>query len=153
MSRYATYADLYTLGAPETAFDGLAPEALDGALDAACDTVDSYLANRFTLPLTAVNGDVKRAACIIAAYDLIAGRGWNPSNSGGDSDQLSTRYDKVIEWLRDVAKGLVTPVVTDSAAPTTVVSPGGLPDNVVVAPSLSGDGLSYVVGPPQPRGW
>lgn len=153
MSRYATIPDLYSLGAPETALSELTDDVKESALGAACDVVDSYFANRFTLPLVTWGGDVKRAVCIIAAYDLLSGRGWNPTNTGGDSDQLSTRYDKVLEWLRDVARGLVTPVVTDSAPVSAGAPANSLPDNVVVAPRLSNDGLAYVVGPPQPRGW
>lgn len=154
MSRYATLQQLYGLGAPETSFSEVSEDMRESALTAACDVVDSYLSNRFTLPLVTFGGDVTRAVCIIAAYDLLSGRGWNPASTGGDSDQLSARYDSVKDWLRDVARGLVTPVVTDSSAPTGgAVEAGGLPAQVVVAPRQSCDGFSYTVGPPQPRGW
>jgi phage gp36-like protein len=81
------------------------------------------------------------------------GRGFNSQNAGGDSEQLADRYEKVTTWLRDIAKGDVTPVVTDSAPPTSGggTSTNGAVDQYVVAPRIvCGE---FTVGAPRPRGW
>ncbi|UAW08051.1 hypothetical protein [Myxococcus phage Mx4 ts27htf-1hrm-1] len=156
MARYASLQDLYSLGVPQAALEGEAsPEEQEQGLEAACDLVDSYLSGRFVLPLTAHGRDLTRAAAIIAAYDLMTGRGYNPANQGDDSTQLDKRYEATIEWLRDIAKGIVKPVVTDSSPTPGGGGAGasGVGDGYVVAPRLAPDGDGYVVGEPRPRGW
>lgn len=154
MAHYATLADLYTLGIPEPSLERIPEADRETGLVAACDMVDSYLRERFTLPLLTHGTDITRAACIIAAYDLMTANGLNPANAGDDSTQLDKRYEGTIDWLRDVAKGLVTPVVTDSSPTPSAGGASGLPaGGYVVAPRLSDDGCGYVVGPPRSRGW
>lgn len=152
MARYASLENLYSLGAPESAFDGVSTDAQETGLVAACDMVDSYLRERFTLPLVAYGADLTRAVCIIAAYDLLAGRGYN-SQPGSDSAQAEVRYEKVIQWLRDISRGDVTPVVTDSAPPSTGdgTGSGGEVERYVLAPRIEHG--EYIVGAPRPRGW
>jgi phage gp36-like protein len=48
---------------------------------------------------------IKRATCIIAAYDLLGGRGFDPE-SGTDSIVLK-RYEQVLEWFEKVKAGKV----------------------------------------------
>src|SRR5689334_16114345 len=105
MATYATISNLFILGAPEAAFRdssgtgwGFTDEQLEAGLVAACDLVDSYLRGRFTLPLKSHGQDLTRAACIIAAYDLVTGRGYNPHNQGDDSSQLDKRYEATVSW-------------------------------------------------------
>lgn len=162
MALYASLQDLFQLGAPESAFRGQSnPDAnftdaeLEAGLEAASGHVDSYLAERFTLPLVVPGTAIKRAVCIIAAYDLLTGRGFNPANQGDDSTQLDKRYKSTTDWLEMVAEGKVKPVVTDSSqpAPDDDGSPNTPAGGYVVSPRLSDDGDSYVVGAPRPRGW
>jgi phage gp36-like protein len=162
MARYATLQNLFQLGAPESAFRGqsnadwaFTDAELEAGVDAACGHVDSYLSGRFTLPLVTYGEAVTRAVCVVAAYDLLTSRGYNPANQGDDSSQLDKRYRSVEDWLKDVARGLVTPPVTDSSTPTgdddgNANTPSG---GYVVAPRLSDDGDGYVVGAPRVRGW
>lgn len=161
MARYASLQDLFRLGAPESAFRGqsnqdwgLTDDELEAGLEAACGHVDSYLSGRFTLPLAVHGQSITRAVCIVAAYDLLTGRGFNPANQGDDSSQLDKRYKSIEDWLEKVAKGEVTPVVTDSSAPTPGGGAAAAPaEGYVVSPRLADDGDSYMVGPPRPRGW
>jgi len=158
MARYATLQNLFHLGAPETAFRGQASfedEELEAGLEAACGHVDSYLSGRFTLPLVSHGEAVTRAVCIVAAYDLLTGRGFNPANQGDDSSQLDKRYESTEKWLEKVAQGLVTPVVTDSStgAPDDDGNTSTPTGGYVVAPRLTDDGEGCVVGAPRPRGW
>jgi phage gp36-like protein len=159
MARYATLQHLFQLGAPESAFRGLpvpfTDEELEAGLEAACGHVDSYLSSRFTLPLVVAGSAIRRAVCIIAAYDLLTGRGYNPANQGDDSSQLDKRYASTEKWLDKVADGTVKPDATDSSTPggDDDGSPNTPVGGYVVAPRLSDDGDSYVVGAPRPRGW
>lgn len=159
---YATLQDLFQLGAPESAFRGQSNQdwsftdaELEAGLEAASGHVDSFLADRFTLPLLVPGTAIKRAVCIVAAYDLLTSRGYNPANQGDDSSQLDKRYKSVEDWLEKVAKGEVKPVVTDSSTPgpDDDGSPNTPAGGYVVAPRLANDGDSYVVGAPRPRGW
>lgn len=100
---YATRTDLYRLGLREAAFTGVATADQDAALEAASDTADSYMRSRYTLPLTGYGDDLKSAVCRIAAYELLATRGYNPG-AGGD-ESLESRHDKAVTWLKDVSAG------------------------------------------------
>jgi len=56
---------------------------------------------------------LKRAVCIIAAYDLLSGRGFDPEN--GTDAIIVARYEGIIKWLEAAAKGLVEVLdVTDT---------------------------------------
>lgn len=115
MPSYATTADLTKLAIPAEALVGIVAADQDAALAAASSLADSYLASRFSLPLTKWGDDLRRAVCLIAAYDLMTRRGYNPE--GGDAN-LRLRYDDAIRWLERVADGRIAPAVTDSATST-----------------------------------
>jgi phage gp36-like protein len=61
---------------------------------------DTYLWNTTGWPRA-----IKRATCIIAAYDLLAGRGFDPE-SGTDAI-IVERYRQIIKWLEAVAADAV----------------------------------------------
>lgn len=121
MSVYATAADLTRLAIPAEALEGITVEDQDAALSAASSVADGYLASRYTLPLTSWGDDLRRAVCLIAAYDLMTRRGYNPE--GGD-EQLRLRYEDAIRWLERVADGKVTPPAEDSSTAGTSASAG-----------------------------
>jgi phage gp36-like protein len=105
MSQYSTEAQFTALGLPGAAFADLGSPRLVAALVAASGVIDSYLRKRKTLPMVSWEEDLQRACQHIAAWDLMCFRGFNPANP---SDQaVVKRYDDCINWLRDVAKGLV----------------------------------------------
>jgi len=113
MARYATTTDLTRLGLPAVALEGISSDDQQAALDAASSTADGYLASRFRLPLTAWGEDLTRAVCQIAAYDLMVTRGMAPGS--GEAELLGDRSRGALAWLRDVADGRVTPVVTETS--------------------------------------
>lgn len=122
MSQYATLDDLTALGLPAAALSGVDASTRTAALVAASATADSYLGKRFALPLSSWGADLTRAVVAIAAWDLLTRRGFNPA-SGADA-AIGTRNIDAINWLRDVARGLVEPVnLLDSTPPT----PEGMP--------------------------
>jgi phage gp36-like protein len=114
---YATRMELERLALPPEAVAGISDDPLEvdavvnQGLEAASATADGYLAARFDLPLTAWADDLTRVVCIIAAYDIMVVRGFNPDFV---DENLRQRYDDSLRWLRDVAGGKVHPAVTDS---------------------------------------
>lgn len=110
---YATITDLYTYGAPESAFSGLDESTLTAGLDAASVFVDGYLRSRYKLPLTSWGTDITRTTAIVATYDLLTARGYNPM---GPDQLLQVRYDNAVKWLRGVA----TQAIQASVTPTEI---------------------------------
>jgi phage gp36-like protein len=100
---YATRTDLYRLGLREAAFVGISTADQDAALEAASDTADSYLRSRYVVPFTGHGDDLKGAVCRMAAYELLAARGYSPS--AGNDESLENRNDKALTWLKDVSAG------------------------------------------------
>jgi phage gp36-like protein len=115
---YATRTDLEErYGADELAQrESVLPAgAVDRALADADVEIDSYLATRYSVPMSPVPGNVTRIAAAIARYRLL-----------GDSvTELARKdYEDARAWLKDVAAGRVqingaTPLA--AAAPSAVV--------------------------------
>lgn len=112
---YATTSDLYRLALRQAALSGIPAAEQDAALEAASCVADSYLQARYQLPLAAWDDDLRRAVAIIAAYDLLSGRGFAPE---GSDEHVRLRYEDALRWLRDVSTGVVTPVGIVDASPT-----------------------------------
>lgn len=122
---YASRTDLTAYGIPANALGGLTTAQQDAALDAASKRVDSYLRGRYGLPLIAWGVEITQATCVIAAYQLMHTRGYNPA-SGADVN-IENRYHETIAWLEQVQRQAAHPDVTPQpAAPTynrpTVIS-------------------------------
>lgn len=148
MSSYATTSDLASLGLPTAVLDGIAVEDQQRALDAASTLADGYLRGKFTLPITTPSVDLVEAVCKVAAYSLLAVRGYNPET--GSDPNVRDRYRDAIAWLQGVAAGRITPAITDSSVS------GRIGGRFVVQPRLttSSDGSTVISsGAPSPRGW
>ena len=115
---YATEEDLKNpaLGLPAKALAGVNTPDLEDGLISASDTMDSYLSNRFTLPILVWARDMRGACAAIAAYTLLAGRGFNPQ-AGSADEQVRLRYEDAIRWLKDCARGLATPTGIEDSTP------------------------------------
>ena len=115
MPAYATINDLTSLGLRSNALAGIPQASLDAALDAASRLADSYLQARYQLPLSAWGEDLRRCVAVLAAYDVMAVRGFAPE---GVDEHLRLRAEDAIRWLEGVARGLVTPVGIVDATPS-----------------------------------
>lgn len=102
---YADRTDLSRLGIAAAALSGVATATQDAALDAASDTADGYLRGRYTLPLTTWGDDLRAHVCGIAAWRLLANRGFDPNRAGDIA--IRQLYDDAISWLKDVSAGRV----------------------------------------------
>ena len=94
MTRYATTTNLVRLGIRAEALSGVATAVQEEALDAASAVADGYLRARgYVLPITAWSADLTRAVAILAAFDLLVTRGFEPSHSrlGG--------FRRGVRWL------------------------------------------------------
>ena len=117
MTAYATSTDLARFGVGALATAGMASGDLDAAMLAAAAVAESYLAVAYTLPLTSWGDDLRRAVCMIAAWDILGGnRGFNPEQ--GSDTAVRLRYEDAIRWLERVASGAVVPVGIVDSTPT-----------------------------------
>lgn len=81
---------------------------------------DDYLSSAYDLPLTSWGIGLRRRVCVIAAYDLLRVRGFNPE---GSDALVVDAYHEALAWLEKVAKGQLlaaessdqTPTVTENA--------------------------------------
>lgn len=116
MSRYGELADLYTYGAPSSAFGTLTDAEREAGIEAASAEADSALRARGPLPLTRWGNDLKLKVIVIAAYELMCRAGFNP-NAGSDVN-YRLRAEDARAWLKAVARGEMHPDVDFSPAKT-----------------------------------
>lgn len=138
ITEYTDRNGLEAWGIPAGALKGVRSEVIDLAIDSASRLVDSYIGSVYSLPLEAVGRDVARATAVIAAYDLLSVRGFNPATPGAD-ENFRLRYEDAIAWLDKVRKG-------DVVSTGTVGAPGE------PAPTASSVGRPSVISSSQ-RGW
>lgn len=169
MTAYAVLNDVYNLGVPQAAVTALSTAQQQAALDAANDEADSYLGGRFRLPLTAWGTSLKLHVCARAAYTMLVVRGYNPDD---DADkEIFNRSEQARKWFELIAKGEVTPVVTDSSVMAATDSGGPFAQQMTVSttlaanpatqlsigggpPSVTETAVGFVtVGQPNVRGW
>lgn len=160
-SRYATTADMSTYGIPAAAISSVSAQT-QPALDAASAKADSYLTNRYKLPLISWGTDLTSAVCAIAVFDLMALRGFAPE---GADDMIRGRAKDALSWLAQVGSGAATPIgIVDSSGqgreskPTVITGVAGNTTGGTLSPSnlLGGPRTNYpFVGgvTPGTRGW
>jgi phage gp36-like protein len=115
---YATAADLEKYAAGSSAFASMPSDTVNAALSAASALADEYLAQRFTLPLTAWSDKLRSAVCALAAHELFGVRGYNPEL--GPDEVIRQRHDDALRWLREVRDGDAAGIgLTDSTPAET----------------------------------
>lgn len=113
MSQYATIANLATVMTAKE-LTGISSDNQTTALQRASAKADGYLVTKYRMPITAYGDDLTRCVCDIAAYDLLSAKALNPQAGPWN---VRTRYDDAISWLKDIARGIVTPSgITDSSS-------------------------------------
>ncbi len=107
---YATLADLQKrlsddelLRLTDDQDSGSIDEAIvDAAIETAGLEVDSYLGERFTLPLSPIPGIVSHLTQDVAVYNLYA------RNHEGPTEHWQKRYENAVALLRRITEGDVT---------------------------------------------
>lgn len=89
---------LLSVARDETDFDQLNQTKIDAALDDASQTIDSYLAGGYSLPLSAVPPVLVRHCCYLARYFLEENRA---------TDQARKDYEDTLRFLEKVAAGSI----------------------------------------------
>ncbi|MFH2011683.1 MAG: DUF1320 domain-containing protein [Pseudomonadota bacterium] len=77
-------------------------DVLSRAIADADAEIDSYCANRYTVPFSPVPAMIRKLSVDIAIYNLFSRRALDVS------DERQQRYDNAIRFLRDLAKGLIS---------------------------------------------
>lgn len=113
--RLAELADFYRFGLKEDAVDDLLDADIEAQLDAASEVAISYLAARgYAPPFVTWGDDLRSAVCKIAAWDvLVHMRGIDPTTGAHLGIQIGR--DQALQWLRDIAKGLLNLSVVSTA--------------------------------------
>lgn len=113
---YSTPAQFNVYGLPAVALDGFGGVVQD-YLDTAFAEVNSYLRGRYDLPMTVSPPPIElvKAECVVAGYDLISVRGFDPER--GADRIIILRYDKTMKWLMAIADGKVNLDIDSDATP------------------------------------
>lgn len=131
MARYAEIEDLYRFAASRETFEGLAAEeVLVPALDAASLLVDNYVGAAtngygtalYEVPLIDWGADIRRAAAVIAAWEIVRVHRIRPGEPV-DENPLYLAYKDVLSWLKGLGTGAITIVGVDPI-PTEVGGAG-----------------------------
>lgn len=129
MTAYAVLANLYALGMPLVAMGSVSTATQQSILDARNDFADDKLRARYKLPLlTPYPASLIQNICMLAAWDIILVRGYNPQ-AGADVN-YATRGEMALKWFDDVERQRAHPNVIESgsadpgyAAPLIVSKP------------------------------
>jgi phage gp36-like protein len=113
---YATKQDIINTGLPAAALENVTDSSITEALVNASSVADSYLASTYTLPFNTINGALTQRTAEIAAWLIVATRGFNPSDPR--DTVIRMRYDDAIKFFDRVSARRATLVgVVDSASP------------------------------------
>lgn len=126
MSQYAQISDLQN-SLPGVCLDDpiFTADIQNAHLIRASGVIDSYLASRYTLPLSSWGSELTDHCCAIAAYKLMCYRGFSPNVASGEDNLFRQNYQDAIKWLEQVSKGWVTPsnMVDTSNVDETILMP------------------------------
>lgn len=101
---YATLDDLAEAGCPPAAFGSVAFTTQQRALQRASRFADSYLRDRYNLPLECpYDQGLVDAVVQIATWRLMQRRGFNPNDPGDAS--LRVGFEDAVKWLERIANG------------------------------------------------
>lgn len=123
---YASIDDFNASGLPVGALSSLQLPQIQNALMRASRLADSFLRDRYTLPLRCPHDPaLVQWVCHIAAWYLISTRGFNP-NAAGFDQVIRMNYDDAISNLKRVANGqqsIDVPANTNTDQPMVDTSP------------------------------
>lgn len=108
------YGEDYVLVSVDRDVNGAVDDdAVTAAFANASSKADSYLSERYSVPVTPVPDALVECVVDLAIYRLSSGPG------AGLTDEKAKRADAALAWLKDIAKGLANLAVdtdTDDAA-------------------------------------
>lgn len=137
---YATLEDFNSCGLPAPALANLQLPQVQSALVRASRLADTFLRDRYTLPLICpFDPSLTLWVCWIAGWQLISTRGFNPNQAGFDQ-VIRMNYDDAINNLKRVANG-------QQSIDVRQTDPASEQPMVATSPSRGFDSTCPVVGP------
>ena len=137
-------AEMIRLSTPDgAAMVAVLPAPIETALDDASAIIDTWLRRRYRVPLSVCPPELRRAACILARYDLSTGEQKNPSEQ-----TVADRAD-ALKWLAAIGAGTALLDLEEVAVSDQSYATMQSRDQVYADP-LTGDGYC---GPQQSGFW
>lgn len=136
ITTYATVAQFFEWGLPQTALGSRTVADVQSALDAASSDMDDAFRGRFPLPLASVGLSVSKRCVYLARYAFMGGRGFDPQSDG--DREIVAKSEEAWVWLDKVQRRTAFPdVVIDTTATTpTTLDPGGASQPMVLSSSV-----------------
>ncbi len=121
ITTYASVAQFFEWGLPQTALGARTVADVQSALDAASSDMDDMFRGVFPLPFSRVGTGVSKRCVYLARYAFLGGKGFNPQS---DADkEIVAEAEKAEAWLDKVQRRVLFPDVTidpTAAAPLPV---------------------------------
>jgi phage gp36-like protein len=118
MSRYCDMEDLFTVGIHrDVVTEEVARTSVEKVILDASAEMDSYLGQRYVLPIVSLDRSLVAKCAAMAAFYLMQGIGYNPE---GEADKIIVNgYERAIEYLEKVVDHRVSPQIIDSSSSPT----------------------------------
>jgi len=104
---YAELQDLINLSLPDNSKHDFKQASMEQWLRVASSIANSYLGQRFEVPLKAWSEAWVWAVCEIAFSGMVNKRGFNPS--GTSESTLDTRHKAALDWIKAARDNEITP--------------------------------------------
>jgi phage gp36-like protein len=129
VSQYATEQQFRDLGLSDGALEDVTSSVIDLHLEMASGLADSYISNRYAVPISPIPAVLTRAVVDIAVYEVLLRRGYNPETY---DTNYRLRYEDALRWLQAIYnREADLPGVTESGG---VEVPTGRASRVVTQP-------------------
>lgn len=99
MSQYATEQQFRDLGLSDGALEEVTSSVIDLHLEMASGLADSYISNRYAVPVSPIPAALTRVVVDIAVYEILLRRGYNPETY---DTNYRLRYEDAIKWLEAI---------------------------------------------------
>lgn len=149
ISTYASVAQFFEWGLPQTALGARTVAGVQSALDAASADMDDAFRGRYPLPFASVGLSVSRRCVHHARYLFMGGRGFSPVTSA-DQDIIRAEEDYQA-WVDKVQRRVLFPDVTID--PTATVIQPVAPDSYAQPVALSSSVVNSNGARAATRGW
>jgi len=135
ITTYATVAQFFAWGMPQTALGSKTVADVQSALDVSSSEMDDYFRGRFPLPLASVGISVSRRCVAIAVNTFLGGRGFSPVT--GADQQIIANLAAAEKWCDEVQRRVKFPdiVVDPSARMPTSLDVSGSAQPIVLSSS------------------
>lgn len=139
LTTYATVAQFFEWGLPQTALGARTVADVQAALDASSSDMDDNFRGVYLLPLASVGLSVSRRCVHHARYLFLGGRGFSPV-TGADQDIINAEKDFQV-WIDKVQRRVIFPEITPdvTARPIPVNSYGPYAQPEVSSSSVIND--------------